>query len=93
MLFLDPKDEYRLVKTTSLAWGMDEVALHKSPVLCDGERLVLLAQQQDGDVQRAAGEPIEGGFVGRRCVASCRGGDGTGPSPDRADRSCLGWEI
>ncbi|CAM9109397.1 unnamed protein product, partial [Laminaria digitata] len=45
IFFLDPEEEYRLVKTATLAWDMDEIALHRNAVLCDGDRLVMLAQR------------------------------------------------
>lgn len=56
IFFLDPEEEYRLVKTATLAWEMDEVALHRNAMLCDGDRLVMLAQRDVEVVQRTAGE-------------------------------------
>lgn len=48
------------MKTATLAWDMDEIALHRNAVLCDGDRLVMLAQRDVEVVQRTAGE-LRGG--------------------------------
>lgn len=56
IFFLDPEDEYRLVRTATLAWDMDEAELHKNAILCDGDRLVTLTHKDSGVVKRTAGE-------------------------------------
>lgn len=49
------------MKTATLAWEMDEIALHRNAMLCDGDRLVMLAQRDVEVVQRTAGELGAGG--------------------------------
>lgn len=40
--FLDPEDGYRLVRTVTLDWDMEEALLHRQGLLCDGARLIML---------------------------------------------------
>lgn len=56
IFFLDPEEDYRLVKTATLAWEMDEISLHRNAMLCDGDRLVMLAQRDVEVIRRTAGE-------------------------------------
>lgn len=57
IFYLDPEDEYRLVRTATLAWDdVDETELHKTAMLCDGDRLVTLMHKDSGVVKRTAGE-------------------------------------
>lgn len=57
IFFLDPEDGYRLVRTATLAWeDVDQTELHKTAVLCDGDRLVTLLHKDSGVVKRTAGE-------------------------------------
>lgn len=55
LFFLDPLDAYRLVKTVSVKWDIDETCLHKHGVLCDGGRLIMLGPQHEEGVKRTPG--------------------------------------
>lgn len=58
IFFLDSEDGYRLVRTANLAWDVDEAALHRSAIVCDGDRLVMLESKHGfgSAPKRTAGE-------------------------------------
>lgn len=63
VLFLDPEDEYRLVRSETLPLALDEVSLHRNALMCDGSRLVMLAQRNVELIRRTAGAPFKRGVV------------------------------
>lgn len=46
LYFLDPEDDYRLVRSLTMAWPMEEGLLHRQGLLCDGERLIVLGPSE-----------------------------------------------